>query len=67
MEQREREIPRDPRTVGDGPDPAAEADTLDVVRARVDAMASAGLDAIRRGLSGDSERYVRSMRQEGGQ
>jgi hypothetical protein len=68
MTQRERERPRQDETrEADGAEPAEGGESLDAVRERTASLIDAGLAAIARGLSADSEGYVRSLVQEGGQ
>lgn len=64
MRFRQRDDERPPRPAGED---GAQGDGLESVRAEGDELLSAADEAIRRALSGDSERFLRQARQQGGQ
>ena len=63
MNERERERPERPLSGGD----AAGGDGLDGARSGAERMLRAADDAIARALSSDSPRFLRAIRQSGGQ
>jgi hypothetical protein len=67
MELRERRAESVERIAGAGEPVPTESGTLDAAREAADRFLRAGDLAIARALSGDSEAFLRSSRQEGGQ
>lgn len=66
-ERDEEERARAPRLNGPGGPDDAGGEDLERLRAVGEDFLAAGDEAIRRALSGDSERFLRANRQRGGQ
>ena len=55
------------RPTGSGDGSPASDELLEQIRSQAERMLTAGDEAIRRALSGDSQAFLRSSRQDGGQ